>query len=200
MIVKAPLAFAGQRIGLLGGSFDPPHPGHLHISRWALKAIGLDAVWWMVSPGNPLKEDGPADIDRRVSACRNLVDHPRIHVTDLERHLGSPYTANTLRYLGRRCPGVRFVWLMGADNLASFHRWEDWRWIVETHNVGILARPGEQVRAGLSLTSQLYARLRLDGSQARLLGHGDTARWALLNGPMSDHSSTRIRERGNWSV
>jgi len=199
VIVKAPLAFAGQRIGLLGGSFDPPHPGHVHISRWALKAIGLDAVWWLVSPGNPLKADGPADIDRRVAACLELVDHPRIHVTDIERHLGSPFTANTLMHLGLRYPGIRFVWLMGADNLASFHHWEGWRWIIENHSIGVLARPGEQVRAGLSPAARRYAHLRLSGSQARMLGHGPDARWALLNGPMSDHSSTRIRARGDWS-
>lgn len=188
----------GQRIGLLGGSFDPPHAGHVHISRWALKAIGLDAVWWLVSPGNPLKENGPADIDRRVAACNALVHHPRIHVTDIERHLGSPFTANTLKHLGQRYPAVRFVWLMGADNLASFHHWEGWRWIIETHSIGVLARPGEQVRAGLSPAARRYAHARLPGSAAGVLGRGEHARWALLNGPMSEHSSTRIRSEGKW--
>lgn len=199
MIIRGPLAFAGQRIGLLGGSFDPPHPGHVHISRWALKAIGLDAVWWLVSPGNPLKQNGPVEIDRRIAACRELVDHPRIHVTDVERYLGSPFTANTLMHLGRRYPGVRFIWLMGADNLASFHHWQEWRWIIETHSIGVLARPGEQIRAGLSHAAQRYAHLRLHGDAAHLLGRKGLARWALLNGPMSDHSSTRIRDAGRWT-
>ncbi len=198
MTVRGPLAFGGQRIGLLGGSFDPPHEGHLHISRWALKAIGLHAVWWLVSPGNPLKKNGPADVDRRVAACRDLAQHPRIRVTDIERHFGSPYTANTLRRLDRRYPGVRFVWLMGADNLASFHHWEDWRWIIQSHSIGVMARPGEQIAAGLSHAARSYAHLRLPGNAARALGAG-APRWALLNGVMSDHSSTRIRAQGGWT-
>ena len=197
-MAKGPLAFAGQRIGLLGGSFDPAHQGHVHISRWALKAIGLDAVWWLVSPGNPLKESGPADMDRRITVCRELARHPRIHVSDVERHFRSPYTANTLMQLGVRYRGVRFIWLMGADNLSSFHHWEDWRWIIETHDIGVMARPGEQIAAGLSMAAQCYAHQRVAGTSARVLGRGDAPRWALLNGPMSDHSSTRIRDAGDW--
>ena len=192
-----PLAFAGQCIGLLGGSFDPPHDGHMHISRWALKAIGLHAVWWLVSPGNPLKQQGPADIDRRLAACRALVDHPRIRVTDIERHLGSPYTADTLRQLDRRYPGVRFIWLMGADNLASFHHWQHWRWIMATHSIAVMARPCEQIAAGLSPAARTYAHRRLPGDAVRALRSG-SPRWALLNGPMSDHSSTRLRDAGAW--
>ena len=198
MLNAGPLAFAGQRIGLLGGSFDPPHDGHLHISRQALKAIGLDAVWWLVSPGNPLKPNGPADIDRRVIACRALVDHPRIRVTDIERYLSSAYTAHTLRYLQRRYSGVRFVWLMGADNLASFHLWEDWRWIMRTHSIAVMARPGDQLRAGSSMAAATFARLRLPGSAAKLLGRETGPRWALLNGPMSQESSSQIRASGAW--
>lgn len=198
MIGRGPLAFTGQRIGLLGGSFDPPHSGHLHISRWALKAIGLDAVWWLVSPGNPLKENGPVDMDRRVAACKGLAVHPRIKVTDIERHLGSAYTANTLIQLDARYPGVRFVWLMGADNLVGLHEWENWRWIIETHSIGVMARPGDQIAAGLSPAARSYAHLRLPGTAARLLGAGNAPRWALLNGAMSDHSSTQIRAMGGW--
>ena len=198
VMARGPLALPGQRIGLLGGSFDPPHPGHAHISRWALRAVGLDAVWWLVSPGNPLKERGPADIDLRVAACRERVDHPRIRVTDIERHLRSPYTANTLRQLGQRFPGVRFVWLMGADNLANFHQWEDWRWIIEHHDIAVFARPGQQLRAGLSPAARRYAHLRLPQTAARGLGMGTDRRWVLLNGAMSDHSSTRMRAAGHW--
>jgi len=196
---RGPFACAGQRIGLLGGSFDPPHPGHAHITRRALRAIGLDRVWWLVSPGNPLKADGPADIDRRVAAARAMVDHPRVVVTDIERHLGSPYTADTLGRLAMRYPGVRFVWLMGADNLASFHHWERWRWIIETFPIGVFARPGQQLRAGLSPAARLYHDRRLAPGAARLLGRGGAARWTLLPGPMSEYSSTAIRERGGWN-
>ncbi|MEM9063636.1 MAG: nicotinate-nucleotide adenylyltransferase [Pseudomonadota bacterium] len=196
---RGPLAFPGQRIGLLGGSFDPPHGGHLHITKRAMKAVGLDAVWWLVSPGNPLKENGPADIERRVQACRAMIDHPRVHVTDIERNFGSPYTANTLWRLSRRYPGVRFIWLMGADNLASFHRWEDWQWIIETYPICALARPGDQVRAGLSPAAQRYANTRVRASEAARLGRGGLPGWCLLTGPMSDQSSTRLRADGLWA-
>jgi len=187
-----------MRIGLLGGSFDPPHPGHVHITRWAFRAIGLDRVWWLVSPGNPLKPVGPAEIDRRLAACRTMIGDRRVVVTDIERHLGSPYTADTLARLMQRYPGVRFVWLMGADNLASFHRWQDWRWIIETVSVAVFARPGQQLRAGLSPAARAYADRRLPAGAAHRLGLGDRARWALIPGPMSAHSSTAIRRRGDW--
>ncbi|MEM7743564.1 MAG: nicotinate-nucleotide adenylyltransferase [Pseudomonadota bacterium] len=189
----------GQRIGLLGGSFDPPHPGHLHITSRALKAAALDRVWWLVSPGNPLKERGPAELDRRVAAARALVGrHPRVEVTDIERHLGSPYTANTLMQLHKRYPGVRFVWLMGADNLANFHRWERWERIIETVPMLVLARPHEQLRAGLSPAARRYARLRVPETAATGLGRDGRPGWALLTGPMSPHSSTEIRGTGAW--
>jgi len=196
---RGPLALPGQRIGLLGGSFDPPHEGHLHISRWALKAIGLDRVWWLVSPGNPLKPAGPAEIGRRLAACRALIDHPRILATDIERHLGTRYTADTLTALGRRNPGVRFVWLIGADNLASFHLWHRWDWILANWPVAALARPGGQVKAGLSPAARRFARQRLPQAAAGLIGCGGAARWALLTGPMSAASSTAIRARGAWA-
>lgn len=122
MIAGFPNARPGMCIGLLGGSFDPPHAGHVHITREALKRFGLDAVWWLVSPGNPLKTRGPAPLDRRMAAARAIMRHPRVEVTDIEARLGTRYTAETLAALFARYPGVRFVWLMGADNLASFHR------------------------------------------------------------------------------
>ena len=192
-------AAPGLRIGLLGGSFDPPHGGHVHITRWALRALALDRIWWLVSPGNPLKQNDPVGIERRMRACRDLVQGMPVAVTDLERYLGSPYTADTLRWLAGRYPGVRFVWLMGADNLAVFHRWERWRWIMEHTDIAVFARPGQQVRAGLSPAARLYARQRLEPEAARLLGRGPRAgRWALLTGPMSDQSSTRLRAQGAW--
>jgi nicotinate-nucleotide adenylyltransferase len=195
---RGPIAMPGQRIGLLGGSFDPPHAGHLHISRWALRNLGLDRVWWLVSPGNPLKPHGPAAIGHRLKACRALATNPRITVTDIERHLATRYTADTLARLSRHYPGVRFVWLMGSDNLARFHLWQRWDWIMATTPIGVLARPGEQVRAGLSPAARRFARQRLPQSAATLLGRGGAARWCLLTGPMSPASSTAIREKGGW--
>ena len=194
-----PIAMRGQRIGLLGGSFDPPHSGHVHVTRWALRALGLDRVWWLVSPGNPLKRRGPAAIGRRMDAARRLMRHPRVDVTDIERRLGSPYTADTLARLMALYPGVRFVWLMGADNLAGFHRWERWEWIAANVPIAVFARPGEQLRAGLSPMARRFAGRRLPEGAARLLGRGGEARWALLTGPMSPASSTAIRSGGGWA-
>jgi len=195
---SGPIATPGQRIGLLGGSFDPPHQGHVHITLWALRTLALDRVWWLVSPGNPLKPEGPAAIERRLAACRGLIRHPRVEITDIERHLGSRYTADTLARLAPRYPGTRFVWLMGADNLRTFHRWEDWAWIMRNVPIGVLARPGEQLRAGLSPAARRFADRRLPQGAAAAVGLGVQARWVLLTGPMSDRSSTAIRNRGEW--
>lgn len=189
----------GQVIGLLGGSFDPPHAGHLHISREALRRFGLDRLWWLVSPGNPLKAHGPAPLAQRMAAARALVDHPRIDVTDIEARTGTRHTAATLRALCALCPGVRFVWLMGADNLAQFHLWQDWRDILDTVPVGVLARPGQRISARLSPAARIYARARLPGHDSQALGRHDAPAWCFVNVPMMDISSTRLRESGTWT-
>ena len=198
LFIRGPIARPGQRIGLLGGSFDPPHAGHVHITRWALRALALDAVWWLVSPGNPLKPRGPAEIERRVAACAAIVDHPRVHVTDIERSLNARYTADTLARLGVRYSGVRFVWLMGADNLAGFHRWDRWETILASVPVAVFGRPGVQLAAGLSPAAQRFARLRLPPAAAPLLGGARRRGWCLLTGPMSEASSSEIRAAGQW--
>ena len=195
---RFPVAKAGQVIGLLGGSFDPPHAGHVHITKEALKRFGLDHVWWLVSPGNPLKKNGPAPLADRMQAARALMDHPRVTVTDIEAQLGTRYTAQTLAGLRRRYPGVRFVWLMGADNLAQFHRWQDWRWIMDTVPVGVMARPGDRISARLSKTARVYHAARLPGRASHILGHMDGPAWCFVNLPMTDQSSTAIRARGEW--
>lgn len=198
MYPNGPMAMRGQRIGLLGGSFDPPHLGHVHITLWALRALKLDRIWWLVSPGNPLKCRPPAPIEERVAVAQRLMRHPRVDITDIEQRLGSVYTADTLRRLSLAYPGVRFIWLMGADNLASFHRWEKWEWIACNYSIAAFARPGEQLRAGLSPMARRFAQQRVQPSVARLLGTGDSARWTLLTGLMSADSSTEIRDRGLW--
>jgi nicotinate-nucleotide adenylyltransferase len=198
LLPPGPYASAGQRIGLLGGSFDPPHAGHVHISKWALKAFGLDRVWWLVSPGNPLKPDAPADLTRRLQAARAIMVHPRVEVTDIEARLGTRYTAATLAALRLRWPGVRFVWLMGADNLAGFHRWERWAEIMTTVPVGVLARPGDQLRAGLSPAARRFARWRLPQAEARALPFCEPPAWALVSGRMLDLSSSELRALGVW--
>lgn len=198
MTAGFPLARPGMCIGLLGGSFDPPHAGHVHITREALKRFGLDAAWWLVSPGNPLKARGPAPLDRRLDAARALMRHPRVEVTGIEAALGTRYTAETLRALFMRYPGVRFVWLMGADNMASFHRWENWQWIMENVPIGVLARPDQRISARMSPAAARYERFRLRGREARRLCISDPPAWCFVNVPMVDISSSEIRARGDW--
>ncbi len=193
-----PQARAGQSIGLLGGSFDPAHEGHAHITRAALVRFGLDRVWWLVSPGNPLKSHGPAPLSDRMDAARQVMQHPKVTVTDIEARLGTRYTAETLAFLRGTYPGVRFVWLMGADNLAQFHRWQDWQDIIETTPLGILARPGQRISARMSPAARVYRDWRLPGRASRLLGQAQAPAWCFINLPMTDASSTAIRRDGRW--
>lgn len=198
MSILGVVAAPGLKIGLLGGSFDPPHAGHVHVTKWALKAFGLDRVWWLVSPGNPLKPDAPADLARRIAAARAIMRHPKVIVTDVEARIGTRFTAETLAVLRVRCPGVRFVWLMGADNLAGFHRWDRWDAIMGSAPVGVLARPGDQLSAGLSPAARRYARWRLPAAEARILPLLDPPAWALITGRMLDLSSSELRALGVW--
>lgn len=193
-----PLARPGMTIGLLGGSFDPAHEGHAHITREALKRFGLDQVWWLVSPGNPLKTRGPAPLADRMARARAVMDHPRVRITDLETRLGTRYTHATLSALVARYPGVRFVWLMGADNLAQFHRWEHWRAIMELVPVGVLARPGERLSARMSPAARHFRASRLGPREARRLTREAPPVWVFINVPMNDLSSTRLRAAGAW--
>jgi nicotinate-nucleotide adenylyltransferase len=193
-----PVAKAGRVIGLLGGSFDPPHPGHVHITKAALVRFGLDRVWWLVSPGNPLKKNGPAPLADRMRAAKDMMRHPRVTVTDIEAQLGTRYTAQTLVALRRRYPGVRFVWLMGADNLAQFHRWQDWRWIMDTVPLGVIARPDDRISARLSKAAKVYAAVQLPDRASHILGRTQAPAWSFINLPMSHQSSSAIRARGEW--
>ena len=195
-----PYAAAGQVVGLLGGSFDPAHAGHAHITREALKRFGLDQVWWLVSPGNPLKARGPAPMAQRISKARAVMDHPRVQIMGIEARLGTRYTAQTLRALRLLYPQVRFVWLMGADNLAQFHLWQDWREIADSVPMGILARPGQRISARMSRASTLYAAHRIGGRFSQKLAQADAPAWCFVNVPMMDVSSSAIRAAGEWST
>ena len=190
----------GRSVGLLGGSFDPPHAGHLGISREALRRFGLDRVVWLVSPGNPLKHHGPAPLETRMEAARALVDHPRITVSDAEAQLGSAFTAETIASLQALFPRVRFVWLMGADNLRQFHLWQNWHDILGRVPVGVLARPGDRISARRSVTARIYADARLPSRESRRLSQMTTPAWCFVNVPMTDLSSSEIRARGAWQA
>lgn len=197
---RLPMTRPGQVIGLLGGSFDPPHRGHVHISREALRRFGLDRVWWLVSPGNPLKQHGPAPLAQRMAACRSILSHPRIEVSDFEAQAGTRYTAQTLARLQAARPGLTFVWLMGADNLAQFHLWQDWQQIMERVPVGILARPGARTHARTSKAAKVYGFAQLRGRQSQLLTRAAAPAWCYVNVPMLDISSTRLRNSGHWDT
>lgn len=160
--------------------------------------FGLDRVWWLVSPGNPLKTDGPAPMERRITAARQMMQHPRVDISDVEARLGTRATADTLRALTRARPDLRFVWLMGADNLAQFHLWQDWEQIVEMVPVGVLARPGQRLSARMSVTARRFAAARLPGTASRLLPLKAPPAWCFVNVPMREHSSTAIRALGGW--
>ncbi len=193
-----PIATPGNVIGLLGGSFDPPHAGHVHITRQALQTFGFSKIWWLVSPGNPLKKIGPVKFTKRYQACSSIISNPLVCITDIELRLGSKFTADTLRKLTAIYPGVRFVWLMGADNLVNFHLWDNWDWIIQNFPIGVMARPGEQIKAGLSPAAIKYRKFRIPTYHASKLSYYSAPAWSLLVGPMRDISSTKIRMQGEW--
>lgn len=188
-----------RSVGILGGSFDPPHAGHLHITKAALRIFDLDEAWWLVSPGNPLKARGPAPFERRFAAAQEIVDHPRIKISDFEAQQGTRYTAQTLRLLFHTYPRTRFVWLMGADNLVQFDQWQDWRAIMESIPVGVFARPGDRQAALRSKAATIYRKNRLKGRKARKLASAAAPAWAFVNLSMMAVSSTQIRAKGEWS-
>lgn len=199
MTFGAPFTRPGQSVGLLGGSFDPAHDGHAQITLEALKRFQLDQLWWLVSPGNPLKRVGPAPMRRRLEQARSVVSHPRVHVTDLEAQLGTRYTSQTLSRLSEAFPGVRFIWLMGADNLAQFHHWQNWQRILDTMPVGVLARPEHRISARMSKAARIYRSARLPARRAALLAGSRPPCWCFLNVPMSPLSSSEIRAQGDWT-
>ncbi len=191
---------AGLRVGLLGGSFDPPHAGHVHISREALKRFDLDRVIWLVSPGNPLKPHAPAPLSRRLAAARQLIRDPRILASDFEARVGTRYTAQTLQALQLRFPGVGFVWLMGADNLAQLHRWDNWHDIMHSVPVGVMARPGLRIAARASTASRIYRQAQMSPRASRLLPSMRAPAWCFVNLPMMKVSSSDLRAKGGWSL
>ncbi len=198
MTAGTPYVGRGQTVGLLGGSFDPPHEGHVRITEAAMARLGLDWVWWIVSPGNPLKKEGPAPLVRRIAAARAMLTNPRIKVTDVEARFGTRYTAETLARLRRLRPDVRFVWLIGSDNLAQLHLWRDWRQIMEGVPVAVMARPGKKLSARFAPAARAYRRAQLNESEARGLARRAPPAWVVLNLPLMQHSSSAIRAQGSW--
>ncbi len=189
-----PHAAPGQAIGLLGGSFNPPHAAHLMISEVALKRLGLDKVWWIVSPGNPLKRRADtAPLAERLILCREVAKNPHIVITDFEADLHSPYSASTLAFLKTTSPLVRYVWIMGADNLAQFDRWQRWREIFTMVPIVVVDRPGWRMKALASKAARAFAGSQVPEAEARGLANRPAPAWTFLTGPLSHLSSTRLR-------
>jgi nicotinate-nucleotide adenylyltransferase len=195
-----PLHTRGQRIGLLGGSFNPPHRAHRAISLFAMKRLKLDRIWWLVSPGNPLKDNGHLrDIAQRADAARQMADDPRIDVSCLESVIGTRYTADTINYLRRRAAGLRFVWIMGADNLAQFHRWQNWQRIAAEMPIAVIDRPPQSFRALAAPAAQALARYRIPEDEAGRLATRRAPAWVFLTGLKINLSSTGLRNPdGSW--
>jgi nicotinate-nucleotide adenylyltransferase len=192
---------APPRVGLLGGSFNPAHEGHLHISVEALKRLQLDEIWWLVSPQNPLKSrDGMAEFADRFDSAAMMARHPRIVVSAIENELGTRYTADTLAALQRRFARTRFVWLMGADNLAQFHRWKFWQRLIMRAPIAVLDREGYSNKALFGTAARRMERWRVGADKAGLLADLNTPAWVYL--PIRRHpaSSTAIRAEGRWQV
>jgi len=181
----------GMKIGLFGGSFNPPHAAHRAASLLAMKRLGLDRIWWLVSPGNPLKDTSALPpLADRIAAAQRLAAHPRIDVTGLEADIATRYSFDTLQWLRRRLRAVHFVWIMGADNLATFHRWQNWRGIAELVPIAVIDRTGA-VPAGPF--ADRFSRHRLSEALARRLPTAEPPAWVFLHGLKSPVSSTALR-------
>jgi nicotinate-nucleotide adenylyltransferase len=183
-----------RRIGLLGGSFNPAHGGHLHVSREALKRLGLDEVWWLVAPQNPLKPvQGMAPFEERLAGATRLARNERIRVLDLERRLGTRYTVDTVTALRRLFPKTRFVWLMGADNLAQIRSWQRWTRIFAALPIAVFARPTYCLKGLAGLAARRYAARRTGAHSARGLADAPPPAWAFLPVKLDVSSATEIR-------
>lgn len=192
-----PPAGAGQRVGLYGGSFNPAHGGHRLVAETALRRVGLDWVWWLVTPGNPLKDSRAlAPLPERLAGAALQARHPRMRVTALERDLGTRYTVETLRALQARRTDLSFVWIGGADVLSEFHRWRGWREIAGRVPLALIDRPGDTHRATASKAAEALSFARVDETDATGLASRRPPAWALLHGPRSALSSTQLRARG----
>ncbi|MBB5073317.1 nicotinate-nucleotide adenylyltransferase [Bartonella callosciuri] len=184
-------------VGLFGGSFNPPHGGHLFVAKSAIRRLRLDQLWWMVTPGNPLKNctDLPS-LDERIRLSAELIDHPKIRVTGFEQAIGSRVSVDTISHILTRCRGVHFVWVMGADSFATIHHWYRWHDIVSMFPIAVIDRPFVHLSALSSPMAYIYRSFRLDERESIRLPFMQPPAWTYLHGPLSFQSSTNLRLKG----
>ena len=199
MRYKIPKSHAGMRVGLLGGSFDPAHEGHLNLCLHSLKRFQLDQIWCLVSPGNPMKNKNPLSLNKRMEHAKNIFQHPKIKITNIETQLKTRFTYHTLLLLRQMYPTTNFTWIMGADNMAQVHLWQDWKVIFSLVPVGVLARPGQGISARLSPAARKFATHQISENFSRRLGRAVAPAWCFVNLPMSLTSSSEIRSLGLWT-
>ncbi|WP_404947078.1 nicotinate-nucleotide adenylyltransferase [Rhizobium terrae] len=193
-----PHAGNGMAVGLLGGSFNPPHEGHLLVAEIALRRLGLDQLWWMVTPGNPLKSRSElAPLSDRIAMSEKLIHDPRIKITAFEKTLGGSYTADTLAFVKARNPHVHFIWVMGADSLKTFHLWQKWKTIASTFPIAVIDRPGATLSFLSSKMARTFDYARIDEDDAGTLWKRPSPAWTFIHGPRSALSSTAIRAASN---
>lgn len=196
--LKMPHAARGMAVGLFGGSFNPPHAGHALVVEIALRRLKLDRLWWMVTPGNPLKNANELrPLAERIRLSETFAGDPRIVVTAFEASHHVRYTADTLALVKQRNPGVDFVWIMGADSLRDFHRWERWRRIALTFPIAVMDRPGSTLSFLSSVMAKTFDYARIDEKDASLLARMKPPAWTFIHGPRSSLSSTALRARGS---
>lgn len=192
--LRMPHSERGMIVGLFGGSFNPPHEGHALVAEIAIRRLGLDQLWWMVTPGNPLKSRNHlAPLSERIARSESIARDPHIKVTAFEQAFGVSYTANTLARVKARNPHVHFIWIMGADSLETFHHWQKWQNIARTFPIAVIDRPGSTLSYLSSKMAKTFAFARIDEDDARVLWKKPAPAWTFIHGPRSALSSTAIR-------
>jgi len=193
--LRMPHAERGMVVGLFGGSFNPPHPGHALVAEIAIRRLGLNQLWWMVTPGNPLKSRSAlAPLSERIALSEAILHDPRIKVTAFEQSMGVPYTATTLKRVRERNPHVHFIWIMGADSMRTFHRWQKWQEIARTLPIAVIDRPGSTLAYLSSKMARTFDYARVDEDDARALWRKPAPAWTFIHGRRSALSSTELRQ------
>ena len=193
--LSMPYVERGMQVGLFGGSFNPPHAGHALVAEIAMRRLNLDQLWWIVTPGNPLKSTRElAPLAKRIAQSEAITEDPRVKVTAFEASHHVRYTADTLSLVKRNNPGVSFVWVMGADNLAAFHRWQRWRQIAMTFPIAVIDRPGSTLSLLSSVMAKTFDYARIDEGDAPNLARMKAPAWTFIHGPRSSLSSSALRK------